>query len=72
MRISRPVPARYRDMFVEVAVDAPPVVETSVGRRAAVAYRWKCNRCGQTIRENTLAAQSHVMKHVRAAELERR
>ena len=59
------MPARYRDSFVEVAVDVPPVVMTAVGPRAAVAYRWKCNRCGKAIMKNTAAAQSHLAKHVR-------
>lgn len=62
------LPARYRDHFVEVAIDAPPVVMTSVGPRAAVGYRWKCNRCGKVIKQNTAAAQSHLMSHVRKAE----
>lgn len=64
------IPARYRDNFVEVAVDVGPVVMTSVGQRFAVGYRWKCNRCGQVIKQNTAAAQSHLAKHVRAVEKE--
>jgi len=61
------IPARYRGNFVEVAVDAPPVVMTAVGPRAAVGYRWKCNRCGKVIKQNSAAAQSHLAKHVREA-----
>ncbi len=61
------VPARYRDSFTSVAVDVPPVVMTAVGPRASVGYRWKCLRCGQLIQTNTVGAQSHIAKHVRAA-----
>lgn len=60
------IPARYRDDFVEVAIDVGPAVMTSVGPRFAVGYRWKCNRCRQVIKQNTAGAQSHLAKHVRA------
>lgn len=62
------LPARYRDYFVEVMVDGPPVIMTSVGPRPTLARRWKCNRCAQLLKPNTAAAQSHVMKHVRQVE----
>lgn len=62
------IPPRYHDEFFEVAVNVSPVVVTSVGLRSAVAYRWKCNRCGKVIKPNTLGAQSHVVMHVRQAE----
>lgn len=66
-RASMPMPARYRGTFVEVAVDAPPIVMTASGPRPSVGYRWKCNRCGKVIKQNTAAAQSHIAKHVREA-----
>lgn len=59
------IPARYRDDFIEVMVDGPPVVMTSVGPRSTLCRCWKCNRCLQLIRPNTAAAQSHIAKHVR-------
>lgn len=62
------IPARYRDAFVEVCVNTPPVVMTAVGPRSAVAYRWKCNRCGAIIKPNTAGAQSHLAFHVRRLE----
>ena len=67
MRPAMRMPSRYRDYFVEVAVDVEPVVMTAKGPRAAVGYRWKCNRCGHIIKQNTAAAQSHLAKHVRQA-----
>ena len=71
-KIDRPIPARYRDSYVTVCVDAAPIVMTAVGPRASVAYRWKCNRCGQVIQQNNAAAQSHTMKHVREVERQRK
>lgn len=65
------LPARYRDNFTEVAVDVEPVIMTSVGPRSSVGYRWKCNRCGQTIKRNTAGAQSHIAKHVRDSQPQR-
>ena len=59
------IPARYRDSYVEVAVDVGPAVMTAVGPRFAVGYRWKCNRCGMVIKQNTAAAQSHLAAHIR-------
>ncbi len=64
MRVSRPLPARYRDDYVAVCVDVGPSVETSVGPRFSAAYRWKCARCGKVIKQNTAAAQSHLAMHV--------
>lgn len=71
MRISKPIPARYRDHFVEVAVAVPPIIETLAGPRSAVGYRWKCNKCGAILKEYTAGAQAHIAKHVREAERDR-
>lgn len=59
------IPARYRDLFVEVIVDGPPVVMTSVGPRSALHRRWKCNHCGKTVKPNTAGIHAHFMLHVR-------